>query len=441
MNGTALHQPASDAAPVGFDTQDPEVTLWIPANDSSEPQVTILVPCLDEEITIGEFVEWCKIGLSELDVAGEILIVDSSADRSAEIALAHGARVLKTPRRGLGRAYIDAVPHVRGKYIIMGDCDMTYDFRQVKVFVEKMKMGFEYIMGSRFKGYIEPGSMPPLHQYFGTPITTWMLNVIYSTKYTDIHCGMRAITTEALRRLSLQSQSWEYASELIIKSVHLKLKSTEVPIRFLKSLEGRESHLAVRGGWLTPWKAAWISVRTQLVYGADFFLYKPGIATLMLGLLITIPTSLGPIKVGPVTLSLYWKLFGMILSVIGLQFTYMGILARVFYDYWGDETRRWLRHFRYNRAFVWSGAAFFLGLGMVAPLVGDYVGNQLSLEATPLPSYYWAITGLFCMIGAFMTFSFCLLLHAFNNVRSWNSGGFTRGVGATVDRRNHAGPQ
>jgi glycosyltransferase involved in cell wall biosynthesis len=401
-----------------------EVELWIPANDVADPRVTIVVPCLNEEITIGDFVEWCKIGLSRLDVPGEILIVDSSTDRSAEIALAHGARVLKTPRRGLGRAYIDAVPHVRGAYVIMGDCDMTYDFRELRPFVDKMKIGFEYVMGSRFTGYIEPGAMPPLHQYFGTPVTTWILNAIYSTRYTDIHCGMRAITADALRRLSLQSQSWEYASELIIKSVHLKLRSTEVPIRFLKSPEGRESHLAVRGGWLMPWKAAWISLRIQLFFGVDFFLYKPGIAILLLGLLITVPTTWGPVRLGPVTLSLYWKLLGMILFVIGLQLAYMGILARVFYDYWGDEIQKWLRHFRYDRAIIVSAAAFCLGLAMAAPLVWHYVRNHLSLEATPQPSSYLAITGLASMIAAFMTFSFCLLLHAFKNVKSWNSSAF-----------------
>ena len=418
------------AALVEVDPHDPDIALWIPAGDTPAPEVTILVPCLNEEITIGEFVEWCKIGLAELDVPGEILIVDSSSDRSAEIAVAHGARVLKTPRRGLGRAYIDAVPYVRGRYVIMGDCDMTYDFRQLKPFVDKMKMGFEYVMGSRFTGDIEPGSMPALHQHFGTPVTTWILNAIYSTRYTDIHCGMRAITTEALRRLSLRSQSWEYASELIIKSVHLKLRSTEVPIRFLRSPEGRQSHLAVRGGWLTPWKAAWISFRIQFFFGADFFLYKPGIAMLLLGLLIMVPTSFGPVKVGPVTLSLYWKLLGMILSVIGLQLTYMGILARVFYDYWGDETRRWLRHFRYDRAIVVSALAFGLGLALVAPLVWQYVGGHFLLAATPLPSSYPAITGLFCMIAAFMTFSFCLLLHAFANVQSWNSGTPGEGTGS-----------
>ena len=111
-------------------------------------------------------------------MVGEILIVDSSHRRAPpSSALAGGARVLRTPKRGLGRAYIDALPFIRGKYVLMGDCDCTYDFRELAPFVEKFRGGAEFVMGSRFRGYIEPGSMPPLHRYLGTPVTTWILNV------------------------------------------------------------------------------------------------------------------------------------------------------------------------------------------------------------------------------------------------------------------------
>src|SRR5260370_2603382 len=136
------------------------------------PRVTIVVPCLNEESVIGEFVDWCHQGLHAAGVTGQILIVDSSADRSPEIAAARGAEVLRVPRRGLGRAYLDALPHVRGDYVIMGDCDLTYDFRALRPFLEKLDEGHEFVMGSRFKGYIEPEPMPALHRYFGTPVTT-----------------------------------------------------------------------------------------------------------------------------------------------------------------------------------------------------------------------------------------------------------------------------
>src|SRR5690606_35558728 len=116
------------------------------------------------------------------------------------------------------------------------------DFRNLKPFLERFRAGDEFIMGSRFRGAIEPGSMPALHRYLGTPVTTWILNVIYSSHFSDIHCGMRGLTREAFQRMDLKSQSWEYASEMVLKSVHMKLRTSEVPIHFLKDREGRLSH-------------------------------------------------------------------------------------------------------------------------------------------------------------------------------------------------------
>src|ERR1043166_8725144 len=117
--------------------------------------VSIVVPCLNEELVVGEFVDWCWQGLREAGAQGEVIIVDSSTDRSPEIAEEHGARVLRVPKRGLGRAYIDAIPEIRGDYVIMGDCDLTYDFRELAPFLEQLRDGAEFVMGSRFKGYIE----------------------------------------------------------------------------------------------------------------------------------------------------------------------------------------------------------------------------------------------------------------------------------------------
>src|ERR1700690_4418846 len=189
---------------------DPELVLSLPEGDVEDPEISIVVPELKEQITIGEFVDWCQEGLKKAGIRGEILIVDSSTDTTGESALSKGARVLKSPKRGLGRAYIDSLPFIRGKYVLMGDCDCTYDFRELGPFVAKFHEGFEYVMGSRFSGYIEPGAMPPLHRYLGTPVTTWILNIIFGSHFSDIHCGMRGITLEGLRRMGLRSQSWEY---------------------------------------------------------------------------------------------------------------------------------------------------------------------------------------------------------------------------------------
>src|SRR5258707_7153495 len=196
-------------APVVF-TPPPEMKqhpqLLIPDEDVARPEISIVIPALNEQITISEFVDWCKQGLKAAGVDGEILIIDSSTDNTAVLALARGARVLKSPKRGLGRAYIDALPFIRGKFILMGDCDCTYDFRELEPFIAKFRAGAEFIMGSRFRGYIEPGSMPPLHRYLGTPVTTWILNIIFHSRFSDIHCGMRGIAKDALDRMGLRSQ-------------------------------------------------------------------------------------------------------------------------------------------------------------------------------------------------------------------------------------------
>src|SRR5438477_6661885 len=232
----------------------------VPSNTArGAVDLSIVVPALDEEVTVGEFVEWCKEGLKQLGIRGQILIVDSSSDNTAKIVLDHGGEVLRTPKRGLGRAYIDAIPYIRGKWVIMGDADLTYDFRELAPFVTEFRKGAEFVMGSRFRGTIEKGAMPGLHRYFGTPFTTWILNRIYQSNYSDIHCGMRGLTRNALDKINLKSQSWEYASEMELKDARLKLMTAEVPVKFYKDREGRVSHLK-RMGWLSPWVACWLNL-------------------------------------------------------------------------------------------------------------------------------------------------------------------------------------
>ncbi len=402
----------SEAVDWILETEDNSPRLLTPANDVVSPELSIVIPALNEQVTIGRFVDWCQEGLKAAGVQGEIVIIDSSTDKTPEIAIAHGARVLKTPKRGLGRAYIDAVPFIRGKYVLMGDADCTYDFRILQPFMERFRAGYEYVMGSRFRGYIEPGSMPLLHRYFGTPLTTWILNFLYGSDFSDIHCGMRGITRSGLVRMDLQSQSWEYASEMVLKSVRMPLRTAEVPVRFLKDQEGRFSHHK-RAGWFSPWQAAWINLKAMFIHGADFFLFRPGLALLFLGLLLTLPMTFGPVQVGPITFSLYWMLFGLSLSVLGLHGFYVGALARVFFDYSGEVRKKWLRRFSYTRSAVLSAVAILAGGGMAVPLVVQYVrqGFRLS-DSGVFPLNHLAVAGLLFVIGGFMNFTFTLALHA-----------------------------
>ncbi len=403
--------PALTASNVMEAAAGPDVVLLVPEGDEPDPEVSIVVPAVDERVTISEFLRWCHEGLERAGVRGEILIVDSSTDETPALALAGGARVLKTPRRGLGRAYIDAVPFVRGRYVIMGDADCTYDFRYLGAFVEQLKAGYDYAMGSRWKGSIEAGSMPWLHQHVGTPVTTWVLNRLYGSHFSDIHCGMRGITRDALTRMGLMSQSWEYASEMVIKSVRMELKTAEVPVVFLKDRDGRVSHHR-REGWMSPFKAAWINLRAMFVYGSDFFAFKPGLVLLSLGLLLTVPLSAGSVRVGPVTFSLYWMLLGVTLSLIGLQSVFCACLAQVLCDYTGSARRRWLRVFGYSRAMAVSFGLFLVGATAAGSLIVAYVNDGLVLPSASARVDHIGLMGLFLMMCGFSIFIFTLLLHA-----------------------------
>jgi hypothetical protein len=276
--------------------------------------------------------------------------------------------------------------------------------------VQRFREGYEYVMGSRFKGEIEAGSMPFLHRYLGTPVTTWVLNRIYSSKFSDIHCGMRGITTDAFRRMGIRSESWEYASEMVLRSVRMQLKTTEVPVRFLRDRPGRVSHHK-RTGWTSPWRAAWTNLRAMFVYGADFFVYKPGIVLTGLGLALTLPLTFGPIEIGPVTFSLYWMLIGMTFTLVGLQSFYAGCLAQMLYDETGIHRNQWLRVFRYNRTVGICAATFLTGLVLSSFLVSKYVRLGLTLDGIGATEHM-AITGLTLMIAAFTTFVFVLLFQA-----------------------------
>jgi glycosyltransferase involved in cell wall biosynthesis len=389
---------------------DPEIELLVPEGDVEDPVLSIVIPALNESLTITDFVAWCHEGLRDAGVRGEILIVDSSTDDTPQLALAAGARVLRTPKRGLGRAYMDAIPYIRGDWIVMGDADCTYDFRLLKPFVERFEAGDEYVMGSRWKGSIEPGAMPKLHQYFGTPFTTWILNRLYSSKFSDIHCGMRGITKDALRRMDLQSQSWEYASEMVLKSVHMDLRTSEVPVRFLKDREGRVSHHK-RMGWFSPWAAAWINLRAMFVYGSDFFVFKPGMVALVLGLVISVLLAGGPVDVAGITLSQYWAMLGLVLTTIGLTSVLMGAVAQVLFDYTGKARRRWSRILPYTRTVAAAGGLSVLGIGLIVPLLVYWLGNDFELGQRSATQNHLALTGMTCLISGFLLFTFTLLLH------------------------------
>jgi glycosyltransferase involved in cell wall biosynthesis len=395
-----------------------------PAGDATDPEVTILVPALDEELTIGRFIDWCHEGISDAGACVEILIVDnSSTDRTAEIARAKGARVLTTPRRGLGRAYIDAIAHVRGRFVIMGDADCTYDFRVIRPYIEAYRAGAEFVMGSRFKGTIAPGAMPGLHRYFGSPLTTFILNLMLGSKFSDVYCGMRGIARDALTRMDLRSQGWEYASEMVLKSVHMGLVTREVPINFLGAPDGRLSHMK-RRGWCEPWRAGWMNLRLILTYGVDFFLLKPGAALLALGLTFLLPLSFGPFAIGPAKFSLNTMLLAMAIATLGLSMVFSGFIARVLFDYSDTLQAKIEGALPLDRTFIGCLLAAIAGLLVTLPFVRGGIAHDFTSQEGGIQAH-WAVMGLWLVGAAFQTFMFALMI---------------RVLGAVLPRRSQVWP-
>ncbi len=371
--------------------------------------VSIVVPCLNEELCIGEFVDWCHEGLRKAGVAGEVLIIDSSTDRSPEIAEARGARVLRVPKRGLGQAYLDALPHIRGDCVILGDCDLTYDFRELSAFVAKLDEGYEFVMGTRMKGWIEPGAMPALHRYFGTPLTTRILNAIYRSHYSDIHCGMRALTLDALKRIDLQSTSWEYASEMVLKASLLGLRTAEVPIWFYKDREGRESHHK-RSGWLSPWRAGWINLKVMFLFAPDFFLFWPSILMLLAGLVLAFGLMRGLVVIAGIGFGLHWMMLGLAMATLGYSGLHLALLAKAYYNFQPTVTRRIVRLLTYNRGMFVGGLLMLVGTVLAGWMATHFVLYGFSPEEIERGYAGYAVVGLLCIILGFQTVTHTLIL-------------------------------
>lgn len=212
-------------------------------------KISIVMPCLNEEVGIARCIEWAREGLERAGLPGEIIVSDNgSSDRSVEIARAAGARVVHQPLRGYGNAYHKGFAASTGSYIVMGDADLTYDFREIDRLIAPLREGYDYVLGSRFGGTIMPGAMPWTHRYIGNPVLTFILNVLFGLKSSDAHSGLRAFTREAYLRMGLVSPGMEFASELVIKAAESKLRVAEVPITYYPRA-GSSKLNALHDGW------------------------------------------------------------------------------------------------------------------------------------------------------------------------------------------------
>ncbi|MFQ9510626.1 MAG: glycosyltransferase family 2 protein [Lachnospiraceae bacterium] len=292
-------------------------------------ELTILMPCLNEAETLETCIKKANTFLEKHHIVGEILIADNgSTDGSQDIAVKNGARVVTVDTKGYGAALIGGTLAAKGKYVIMGDADDSYDFLNLSPFVEKLRDGYELVMGNRFKGGIEKGAMPPLHRYLGNPILSFIGRLFYSSDIGDFHCGLRGYSREAILKLDLQTTGMEYASEMVVKATLAHLKIAEVPTTLSPDGRSRAPHLrSFRDGWR--------HLKFLLLHSPKWLFFYPGLVFFILGFFMQILLLPGPLTLGSITFDIHTMLYGSAFFIIGVQM----ILFTIFTDIYAKNSK------------------------------------------------------------------------------------------------------
>lgn len=286
-------------------------------------ELTILMPCLNEAETLGECIQKAKNFLKKEGIKGEVLISDNgSNDGSQTIAANLEARVVNATQRGYGAALINGIAHAQGKYIIMGDADASYDFSNLMPFVEKLRDGYDLIMGNRFEGEIKPGAMPFLNKYLGNPVLSFVGRLFFKVPLGDFHCGLRGFNKDAIQSLGLQTPGMEFASEMVVKSSLKNLKMAEVPITLSPDGRSRPPHLR-------KWRDGWRHLRFLLLSSPNWLFLFPGLGLALIGLIMMLLTMFEPLKIGKIVFDINTLLFASAFMIVGCQCVFFAICSNI----------------------------------------------------------------------------------------------------------------
>ncbi len=325
----------------------------------SAPDISVVMPCLNEAGSVGTCIEKAWEGIRRTGLTGEVVISDNgSTDDSVEVAVKAGARVVNQPERGYGNAYLKGFAEARGRFIIMGDSDGSYDFTQLDRLVKPLLAGtYDYVLGSRFAGKILPGAMPWTHRYIGNPVLTAVLNRLFKVNSSDAHSGMRAFTSDAYQRMGLQSAGMELASEIVINAAKAGLRGTEVPITY-HPREGESKLNSMRDGWR--------HLRFMLLRSPNWLFMGPGIAMFTLGLLGQALLLPGPLNLGFHALDVHFSALFALLAILGYQTLLFGVFARTCVPISeggaADQLQRWFeRNYSLERGLIGGGGLFIVG--------------------------------------------------------------------------------
>lgn len=290
-------------------------------------EVTILMPCLNEAETLASCVRKARAGLKEAGCEGEIVVADNgSSDGSRALAESLGARVVPVEEKGYGNALRAGIAEARGKYILMGDADDSYDFSMIKPFVQKLRAGSELVMGCRMPrggGTILPGAMPWKHRWLGNPVLSFIGRLFFNCPVTDFHCGLRGFETSIIRSLNLQTSGMEFASEMVIKASIRKLSISEVPIVLHPDGRSRAPHLR-------SWRDGWRHMRFMLLFSPRWLFMFPGVFLSALGGIFFLVLMSGPLRWGRIVFDTNTMLVAAMILLLGFQILYFGVFTRIY---------------------------------------------------------------------------------------------------------------
>jgi glycosyltransferase involved in cell wall biosynthesis len=310
---------------------------------SEEIELSVVMPCLNESATVGSCVRKALGAMRQHGIRGEVIVADNgSTDGSRELAAEAGAHLVAVETRGYGSALRAGIAAARGRFVLMGDADDSYDFTHLDRFVEKLREGYDLVMGNRFQGGILPGAMPPLHRYLGTPVLTAITRLFFRSPVGDINCGLRGFRKEAIEGLGLRTLGMEYAGEMIVKASTFGLRITEIPTTLAPDGRGRAPHL-------NTWRDGWRHLRFLLLYSPRWLFLYPGMALLVIGTVVGVLLLRGPLAVGGVVFDVDTLLFAAMAILIGFQSVVFAMFTKVFAISEGllPEDARLSRLFRY----------------------------------------------------------------------------------------------
>jgi glycosyltransferase involved in cell wall biosynthesis len=367
--------------------------------DEATPLVSVVIPCLNEAENIEACVSAALQALRKMGVRGEVVVADNnSEDDSARLAEQAGARVVVERRRGYGSAYLAGFAASQGRYIVMADADLTYDFDEIPRFVAELEAGAEMVIGDRMDN-IQPGAMPWLHQYIGNPILTGLLNLFFRTGISDAHCGMRALRRDVLPRLDLRTTGMEFASEMVIRASKEKLKIAEFPIEYHP--RGGESKLS-------SFRDGWRHLRFLLVHSPNHLFIFPGAILAGLGALVILVVESGVDLFGRAW-GVHAIIGGALLMIVGTQVLALGLCAHAYGTYFMGERDPWFdrmrARFRLEHGLLLGGLFAVVGVALTIVILASWIAHgfgSLSYERLAVVAASLLIVGIQIFFSSFL---------------------------------------